>query len=54
MAELDLDNSGSVGVSEFLDKLKQAENERQADMRRCKAMFARVDGDRHNVIIRDT
>jgi hypothetical protein len=34
MAELDLDQSGTIAVAEFLDKLKQAESERRADMRR--------------------
>ena len=45
MYELDLDKSGSIGVSEFLDKLKQAENERVADTKKCKALFDEADGD---------
>ena len=45
MYELDLDKSGSIGVSEFLDKLKQAENERVADTKKCKALFDEADDD---------
>ena len=45
MSELDLDNSGSIGVSEFLDKLKQAENMRAADMRKVKTLFDQADSD---------
>lgn len=45
MAELDCDCDTSVSISEFLDKLKQAESTRAADMCRCKALFERADGD---------
>ena len=45
MNELDLDQSGTIGVSEFLDKLKLAESERQADMRKCKRLFQEADQD---------
>jgi hypothetical protein len=45
MSELDLDQSGTIGVSEFLDKLKLAENVRRADMRKCKKLFEEADKD---------
>lgn len=45
MAELDCDSSSSVSVSEFLDKLKHAENVRAADMKKCKELFECADSD---------
>ena len=45
MAELDCDCDSSVGMSEFLDKLKQAESNRAAEMRRCRALFEHADAD---------
>lgn len=45
MSELDLDQSGTIGVSEFLDKLKHAENLRRSDMRKCKKLFEEADKD---------
>jgi Ca2+-binding EF-hand superfamily protein len=45
MAEIDLDRSGSVEVNEFLDKVRQAKNERQADCKRCRQLFDECDDD---------
>ena len=42
MAELDLDGSGTIGVSEFLDKLKQVKAESEQRIKQCKALFAEV------------
>lgn len=43
MSELDIDHSGKIAVSEFLDKLKQAESQRRADMRQCQKLFGDAD-----------
>ena len=45
MAELDLDGGGTIHVNEFLDKVRQSNNERAADAKRCKQIFAQCDDD---------
>ena len=45
MAELDLDGSGLVEVNEFLDKVRQANNELAADRKRCRQLFDECDDD---------
>ena len=45
MAELDLDGDGTIHVNEFLDKVRQAINERAGDAKRCKQLFDRGDVD---------
>ena len=45
MSELDIDGDGTIEVSEFLDKLKEANNEREADRKRCQTLFAEADDD---------
>ena len=45
MSELDIDGSGTIEAGEFLDKLKQFEKDRVADISKCHEIFAEVDDD---------
>ena len=46
MSELDIDGSGTIEASEFMDKLKQFGQERTDEIAKCHEIFAEIDDDK--------